>query len=287
MYHPDTIRQTYPARRLEPAMIAILQNSRPMRLELETTQGYNPLQPMVYQEFIAALNRGPQDYHYANLIHTGVNSPLLDLLNVRYIVVDRNIPEDRRDHLLLAVIQTEVYRDENVIIYESPTVQPRAWLVYDVRPEGDGAGLAALASGEVDGGEVAFVDGALPTMLTPLEGTSSAVTVTRSEPDSLTIGVSHAGAGLLVVSEVYSENWTATVDGEEVGVLQTDHALLGVPVGPGEHTVVVRYDPDSLRLGLWMSGLGALGAIAILGYAGWTWLGGRRETIADAEPATE
>ncbi|HYH11303.1 MAG TPA: hypothetical protein VD789_03020, partial [Thermomicrobiales bacterium] len=142
MYHPDTIRQTYPERRLEPAMVAILQNSRPMRLQLETTQGYNPLQPLVYQEFIHALNGQEQDYHYANLLHTGVASPLLDLLNVRYIVVDRNIPEDRDDHEALAEARIEVYRDENVIIYESPDVQPRAWMVYDVRPGYDWVGLA-------------------------------------------------------------------------------------------------------------------------------------------------
>jgi hypothetical protein len=275
MYHPDTVRKTYPNRRLEPAMIAILQNARPMRLGLETTQGYNPLQPMVYQEFMAALNRGPQDYHFANLIHTGVNSPLLDLLNVRYIVVDRNIPEDRRDHLLLAEIRTEVYRDDNVIIYESPTVQPRAWMVYDVRAEEDGAGLAALADGSVDGGEVAYVEGELPSVTPPANGAAPEVTMTAWTEDSRTIEVSQSGAGLLVVSEVYSENWQATVDGEEVEVLQADHALLGIPVGPGEHTVVVSYAPDSLMLGLWISGIAGIGAIAVLAYAAWLGLSRR------------
>ncbi len=142
MYHPDTVLKTYPDRRLEPAMVAILQNARPMRLGLETTQGYDPLQPLVYQEFLQAMNGREQNYHYANLVYTGVDSPLLDLLNVRYIVVDRNIPEDRDDHRALAENRTEVYRDDNVIIYENPTAQPRAWMVYDVRPEDDGAGLS-------------------------------------------------------------------------------------------------------------------------------------------------
>jgi hypothetical protein len=96
-YHPETVRLTYPDRRLEPGMIAILQNARAMRLELETTQGYNPLQPLVYQDFITALNRNEQNYHYANLLNTGVNSPLLDLLNVRYIVVDRTSRENGDD----------------------------------------------------------------------------------------------------------------------------------------------------------------------------------------------
>lgn len=273
-YHPETVRKTYPDRRLEPGMIAILQNARAMRLELETTQGYNPLQPLVYQDFIAALNQREQDYHYANLLNTGVNSPLLDLLNVRYIVVDRTIRENRDDIQFLSEIRTEVYRNDEVIIYESPTVQPRAWLVYDVRPENDGEGLAQLASGQVDGGQVAFVDGPLPPVMSPPEGTTGSVTVIRDEPDSLTFDVTHEGQGLLVVSEIYSGSWKATVDGKPVDVLQADHALLGIPVGPGTHTVEVRYAPTSLTVGLWTSGIAGAGALVALANAAWAtpWL---------------
>ncbi|HVL23336.1 MAG TPA: YfhO family protein [Thermomicrobiales bacterium] len=269
MYHPETVYKTYPDRRLEPGMIAILQNARPMRLGLETTQGYNPVQPLVYQDFIAALNRREQNYHYANLLNTGVNSPLLDLLNVRYIVVDRTIPESRDDIRALAEIRTEVFRNDQVIIFESPTVRPRAWMVYDVRPEDNGQGLAQLASGGVNGADVAFVNGALPPVAAPPAGSAPRVTVTRAEPDSLTMRVTHDGVGLLVVSEIYSANWKATVDGKDVDVIQTDHALLGIPVGPGEHTVVVRYAPTTLTVGLWASGLASVGALIALGNMLW------------------
>jgi len=274
MYHPETVYKTYPDRRLEPAMIAILQNARPMRLHLETTQGYNPVQPLVYQDFIAALNRREQNYHYANLLNSGVNSPLLDLLNVRYIVVDRNIPESRDDIRYLTEIRTEVFRNDDVVIFESPTVQPRAWMVYDVRPKNNGEGLTQLASGQVSGADVAFVDGEVSPVAPPPNGAATDVAVVRAEPDSLTMRVNHAGSGLLVVSEIYSANWKAYVDGERVDVLQTDHALLGIPVGPGEHTVEVRYAPTTLTVGLWTSGLAGAGALLVLGNA--CWLGIRK-----------
>jgi Bacterial membrane protein YfhO len=269
MYHPDTVRRTYPHRRLEPAMVAILQNARPMRLALETTQGYNPLQPLVYQEFIHALNGREQDYHNANVLNTGVDSPLLDLLNVRYIVVDRAIPESRDDHQALARSRVEVYRDENVIIYESPDVQPRAWLVYDVRSSEDGPGLAQLASGEIDGGEVAFVEDTVPPVSPPTDGSEPLVTVTSRSQDGMAFDVRHSGSGLLVVSEVYSDSWKATVDGEPVDVIQTDHALLGIPVGPGDHTVAISYEPQALTIGLWISGLTVFAAIVALALAIW------------------
>ncbi len=278
IYHPETIRRSYPDRRLEPAMVAILQNARPMRLELETTQGYNPLQPLVYQEFIHALNGQQQNYHFANLLNTGVNSPLLDLLNVRYIVVDRNIPENRDDHVALSEIRTEVYRDETVIVYESTTVLPRAWMVYDVRSGRDANGLAQLASGAVDGAEVAYVQGELPEVSPAPAGSEPMVSVTDSAADSLTLQVDQAGQGLLVVSEIYSENWHATVDGDDVEVLQTDHALLGIPLEPGEQTVELRYEPESLTLGLWISGLAGLGSVGVAGYASWTIVSRRKET---------
>jgi hypothetical protein len=264
MYHPDTILRSYPNRRLEPAMVAILQNARPMRLGLETTQGYNPLQPLVYQEFVHALNGREQDYHYANLLYTGVDSPLLDLLNVRYIVVDRAIPESRDDHQALARSRIEVYRDENVIIYESPEALPRAWMVYDVRSANDGEGLARLASGEADGSEIAFVHGDIPTVSPPDDGGEPRVTVTNWTPDGMTMDVTQIGNGLLVVSEIYSDAWQASVDGRPAEVIRTDHALLGISVGPGEHTIVISYKPRSLEIGLWISGLSAIVACIVL-----------------------
>jgi hypothetical protein len=270
MYHPDTVYRSYPARRLEPAMVAILQNSRPMRLELETTQGYNPLQPLVYQDFIHELNGREQDYHVANLLYTGVESPLIDLLNVRYIVVDRNIPETRDDHQALAESRTEVYRDQDVIIYESPTVLPRAWMVYDVRAETDQEGLEQLASGEEDGARVAFVKENAPEVNPPEGNDEPSVVVSEWAPDVMTLDVSQSGDGLLVISEVYSENWKATIDGDAVDVLQTDHALLGIPLDAGNHSIELRYDPHSLTLGLWISGITGVGSIGILGLGIWS-----------------
>ena len=52
---------------------------------LEDAQGYNPLQLRRYAEYLAALNGGPQDYHWA-LVYN-FQSPLVDLLNLRYVTL--------------------------------------------------------------------------------------------------------------------------------------------------------------------------------------------------------
>ena len=136
-----------------------------------------------------------------------------------------------------------------------------------------------MANGEVNGAEVAYVRGDPPTVSAPADGAEPVVTISDWSPDSRALDVAHSGEGLLVVSEVYSENWKATVDGEEVDVLQTDHALLGIPIGPGEHTVDIRYEPESLTLGLWISGITGACSIAVLGSAAWAVVSRRRRAI--------
>jgi uncharacterized membrane protein YfhO len=61
--------------------------------------------------------------------------------------------------------------------------------------------------------------------------------------------------GLLVVSEVYAAGWVASVDGAPVPILPTDHALRGIPLPAGEHTVELFYEPPALRLGLLVSAI--------------------------------
>jgi hypothetical protein len=260
---------TYPDRRLDPEIMAIMTNGRPFRLGLDQTQGYNPLQLKAYADFIAMLNGKAQNYHYLDLTWGGAQSPLLDMLNVRYIVVDATIPSDRADVVAIAKERKEVYRDKQVVIYENTRAYDRAWIVHDVRPNQDGVGMAQLANGEVDGHAVAFVDGTLP-LVTPLPQGSAAesATVTAYEPESITVQANLSAPGFLVLSEVYAKGWNAYVDGKKSDVLRTNGALRGVALGPGQHTVVVRYEPREVTIGLTISGVAAAAMLAAWVLAG-------------------
>ncbi|MBA2278186.1 MAG: hypothetical protein H0W06_10535, partial [Chloroflexia bacterium] len=110
---------SYPERRWEPGVLAILVNGRTMRLGLYDMQGYNPLQLRIYTDYLAALNGRAQNYHHANLLPGGFHSPLLDLLNVRYLLVDARIPADRADVAALRDGRQEVFRNDEVVIYEN------------------------------------------------------------------------------------------------------------------------------------------------------------------------
>jgi O-antigen/teichoic acid export membrane protein len=66
------------------------------------------------------------------------------------------------------------------------------------------------------------------------------------------------------------------VDGEEVEILRTNHALRGIPVTSGTHTVVLRYESPYVTLGMWTTGFGT---VVSIGVWIWAWLDRRRGSV--------
>lgn len=263
--------------RFRPELLGQLQNGRPIRFGLEYTNGYNPMQLQVYAEYLTVMNGRIQNYHFSNVLFGGLDSRLFDMLGVCYIIVDARIPSDRDDYLAIANRHTEVFRNPYVIIFENMRAYPRAWVVHEVRDNNDGAGLALINSGDLNGRNTAVVDGEVSIRRAgtvwgeaPPRITGSTATVIGRSPERMTIEAEAAADGLLVISEIYEKGWVASVDGDPVDILRTSHALRGVPLTAGAHTVELRYEPEPLRVGMWISGTALLGMLASLGWLVWS-----------------
>ena len=264
--------ESYMGRRLDPFVQGLLTNGRPIFLGLYDVQGYNPLQLSRYVEFMTALNGRPQDYHTEFLTPSGARSPLLDLLDVRYLLVDASLPPERDDVAALTAGLREVFRTPLVVVYQRSPSPPHAWIVHDARQVARGEALPLLASQSVDPFRTALVEGPPPAMEAPADPAVETARVSAYQPDRLAIATHSTAAGFLVVSEIYASGWRAFVDGSEVPVLPTDHALRGVPLPAGDHTVEFRYEPLSLRAGLAISAIAAVGMLAAFAATGWTYL---------------
>jgi hypothetical protein len=263
-------RGSYMGSRYQPNTQAILVNGRPIFLDLYEIQGYDPLQLARYAEFMEALNGRSLDYHVAYLLSSGVQSPLLNLLNVRYVLIDASLPPDRDDVVALTAGRQEVFRTEHVIVYESIAALPHAWIVHDARNVERGEALPLLATGTIDPYRTALVEGNLPELSAPVDPTAEQAKVTSYEPDMLRLTTRATAPGLLVVSEAYETGWRAYVDGQRVAVLPTDHVLRGVPIPAGEHTVELRYEPLALRIGLPISAITATAMLIVFVTTAWT-----------------
>jgi hypothetical protein len=216
---------------------------------VEDTQGYNPVQTQRYVEYIDALNGHRQEYHERDLFPAGLASPLLDLLNLRYLLVPAEAPE-RADLAPLVAELPTVYTNEHVRILENPEALPRAWLVHEATQVAPGAALPLLAEGAIDPRRSALLETAPPTLQAPADPATEAAVFRAHEPDRLELQVTATAPALLVLSEVWDPGWTATVNGVPAPVLLADYLLRAVPLPAGQHTVVLSYEPPLLRIGL-------------------------------------
>jgi hypothetical protein len=286
-------KSAYSWRRMQPGVVGILVNARTMRLGLYQTGGYNPVQLRYYTEYFDVMNGRRQDYHWLDTFAPALGgSQLLDMLNVRYIVVDASIPDYRGDFFMIDTEHTEVFRDSLAIVYENESAFPHAWIVHDVQDNGPtGYGLRMLASGNTDGHITAYVNidegEPLPSVSVPADGgRSDKATLVRYAPESMTIATSSTADGFLVVSDPYASGWNAYIDGEKTEIIRTNHALRGIALPAGEHTVEIRYEPRSLEVGMIVTGSAAVAMIGVWAWALVDWIRRRGTTSGTISPAT-
>lgn len=274
---------TYHGRVDELDVQALLVSARASRLGLYDVQGYNPAQYEPYVAYLLEMNAGVvQDYHDANVLRSGLISPLLDLLSVRFIVVPYEVPPGRPDLLRLSQQYPTVFSNGQVRVLKNPRALPHAWLVRQTQV-GDLAELNRLLQrGEIDPREIAFVDEPILGLNGLPADDTNRIIFDRYDPDAIDLTVNSETGGLLIVSELVAPGWQAYVNGEAVDTHTVNGILRGVVVPAGTSVVTFRYELRSLRIGLAIS---AVSALAMLGIGLWNllpWWRKRRESLLEA-----
>ncbi|MCA1738851.1 MAG: hypothetical protein LC740_08515, partial [Actinobacteria bacterium] len=128
-----------PARFAEPNSQALEVNNRATLMELQSIQGYNPTHISRYDNYMTKLNGAGQGYHFLDVYEGGLNSPLLDLLGARYLIVPTH-PSKENSEGPQRFEQFErshpvVYEDDQSKVLENPQALPRAWIVHSARQE--------------------------------------------------------------------------------------------------------------------------------------------------------
>ncbi len=267
----------------DPRTTALLVNNRATLRNLPDLQGYNPLQPQRYVEYMTALNGHPQEYHGAYVFAPGLTSPLLPLLSARYIVIPATIPPHRAD--LQALVERFPTIDATNVarLLENRDALPRAWIVHQARQLPLGAALDRLASGTVDPRQTVLLETAPPPLASPSDSATDEAQIVQYEPNRIEVRTASEADGLLVLSEGYDAGWRAEIDGDAAPVLVANHALRAVPLPAGDHLVTLRYDPPALRWGIAISLAGYLAlAATLVAFALLPPRGAARRSTADA-----
>jgi hypothetical protein len=122
----------------------------------------------------------------------------------------------RDTEALSAVFQPNVVAGRSVVLAPSPAALP----------------TAAAVSGESDEGQCEWI------------GYANARLEARCRASSATFAV---------FVEQWDPGWSATVDGRPAPLLRANLVLRAVPLGPGDHRVVLSFFPSGLRLGVGIS----------------------------------
>jgi hypothetical protein len=72
------------------------------------------------------------------------------------------------------------------------------------------------------------------------------------------VEVPAGAAGWLVISNAYSPQWEARVDGRPVQLYPTNFSAMGLRLRPGAHSVELQLDRTSLWVGATISGVSLL-----------------------------
>jgi hypothetical protein len=254
----------YPLLWTDPKIVALNVNNRAVLAGLYDIQGYNPIHLARLEPFMRALNGQSQEYHQNNVLERGLDSPLLDLLGVKYIVMPVVPAADQVEPRLSRDLPI-IYTDADVKVLENTHAVPRAWIVHQaVQMDGE-VGLAEIAAGTLDPRQMVVLEEA-PPPLDPAADASGQIAILQYSPETVRIDVQTAAAGMLVLSDVVYPAWHARVDGAPAKIYVADAALRAVAIPPGKHTLELQYNSVALPLGAAITGLTVLvlaGAAAI------------------------
>lgn len=160
----------------------------------------------------------------------------------------------------------------DVKIYEKRDVLPRAYVVPAdgvIEVEDQAAALAALQQPGFDPAQQVILEtGRQAPALAVAAASPGQAQIESYAPERVTISVTLAAPGILVLSDAIHPGWRAAVDGVPTMIEPANLLFRAVRLTPGTHRVVFDFAPDSLRRGVLVS----LVTLALLAAAGlWAW----------------
>jgi hypothetical protein len=239
----------YTLRWSDPATVALQVDNRALVSELYDIQGYNPIHLARYGAYVDAMNGAQQDYHQTDVFAAGLNSPLLDLLGVRYIIVPAAPAADEVQPRFERPLGM-VYQDANVIVLENDAVLPRVWIVHSAEQVTADQALTLLGTQAVDPRRTVLLEEPPPPLARAPTGSEEGAAIIDYAADRVRIHVQAATQGLLLLSDAFDPAWQVWIDDAAGHVYVADGVLRAVPVAEGEHTVEFRYRSPALATGL-------------------------------------
>ncbi|MCS6807260.1 MAG: YfhO family protein [Bacteroidota bacterium] len=227
---------------------------------IQHVHGYHSAKLRVYQDLLDVAGKGG-----GSVI---ANPFLWNLMNVKYLVSERPILEGMQP----------VFKSQEtpLLVYENPSVLPRAFFVNRVEVAPQIAILHHLRDGDFAPLELAYLEQPLTQPIDTIPGDImehiNRVQLLKYNNQYIAFKVNASGNNFLFASEVYyPAGWRAYIDGKETPIFKTNYAFRGVIVPQGTHTVEMRFFSERFIIGKNISLACNLFVLALLGVSIWQW----------------
>ncbi len=220
--------------------------------------GYSPLVVKRYEDFASPL--GSWDTRSFSGLVAGLDSPLFDLLGVKYIVSTLDL--DQIDPLIDKETQKFLSIPAQCLkIYENKSALPLAFVVHKIIIANQELARNYLSDQKFSPRESAVIEGHVNARLAEFpKGSELMLGRTLEKEDSVELlkrtnnnivfYVRTSSDGVLVVNDVYYPGWKAYIDGERSEVFIANYTFKGVYLPAGEHRIEFIFDPPSFYWGL-------------------------------------
>ena len=198
--------------------------------------GYHAAKLRRYQEIIEAYISPEMQSLMSAVVKAGgdmtkVNGdsiyPVLNMLNTKYFILP--------------------LQNNQTVPLQNPYTFGNAWLV-DKITYVDNANAELDAVGKINLKHEAVADIRFKATLgeSKTQGNLAKAEITQYAPNRLTYRVESDKGGVLVFSEIYYPEWTATVDGQPVELGRVNYILRAINIKPGQHEVTLTFEPQSV-----------------------------------------
>jgi O-antigen/teichoic acid export membrane protein len=243
-----------------------------MLYDLQTVAGYDSIFPAQYADYMALIE--PQDelpYNRIASLRTwsSLDSPLLDMLNVKYIITEVEIPNPAKYRL--------VYQDRAVRVYENLGVLPRAFTLPTSAAVFAEDVAEALRTYDVHHYVILDPACSQPRSASGVASNPVPQTVTRYGLNEVWVDVSVPEPSWLVLGDSHFPGWRAFVrpqgageDAErEVSVCRANGNFRAVYLEPGAWTVRFKYSPNSVKIGAFVTFVAGMVVLFLVGLYLW------------------
>lgn len=193
-----------------------------MHFLLEDFYGYSGIKPRAYQDY--------------NDVVGLANPTMWRMLNVKYVVTDRELPFPNMN---------VIHREGESTLYLNNNALPRLYFVDSVAYKRSFDVLQAVKQNAFDPKHVAYIQEEADLQIDP-PTTKSSISYVDYQDEIIKLDVNATGNHFLFVGNTYlPSGWNAYIDGEEAHIYRTNHGFMGIIVPEGERRVEIQYLPAS------------------------------------------